>query len=703
MTFNDFTFMGSSVNRGGEAPGMAPDVYILLPAPIQRQRTYVVTFKWSQAIDNFQLTDIDSTNMVISNLNGLGDTWSADITLAANTASQASITVNKETVTGTDNVLGPPDDRTVLFNFDTTEISIPSGMCSREFDFTSSAFPYRLAGDTGGSYESVLECKVLGNYMYIVYQIGRYTQEIDYGPERDANPLFVAKAITGEVQAGAALVRCNLTNCTWQTLRLYRQVSAAARSLFVMNNRMHFFEGGSQAYYNEGDFHQLSNPGDFNTVVIDNDAERIDGAFPTGPFGMSFPVKWRLSNDQKSLEIRLNREEPDYQSQRQNIRTGRIFLIDRIRLLITNVSRSELDTTTVFTIQFINLDNAAFPAVEQGSTIQVSTSDYETVFSTSRLRGTDGWKSRVGYLNQIDPVSGAISNLGLNWKSSDIQNNPNSGKKPPYTVESGMLPVDRFYGIHGGTISPIIYDGEKVNLITGYGNLQDIDKNDAEVSRIDNWQWIQYHNNLNRKIVKLETNDKTLLEILQDILLMTNSIMYLDGDEFIIKPRLPIQEIDPQTAMPTPIAEDHTLKIDKQTSVQAIKDIDVQANIDQLFNKITINYGDGKTHSVTDPDSITKYNRIKELDLHVELDASQIVWVRWLADRLLSHYKDLKEIITLQLQPTLYMKLGDIVMLECTERDRINKLCQLINIEHRFTKVQGRSFRLITICKFISL
>ena len=686
-----------------------PEVIILLPAPVSGQREYVVEFKWTKPIQGFQLTDIDATNCVLSDLSGSGQTWSAKMTLAANTASQASITVDSNTVADEDGLLGPRNKTTVLLNFDTRQVAIPGGQCVATFDYTDSSFPYVSGTDQGGSFESVMECVGHGNFLYEVIQIGRYTKKLDTSTERTGDTGFVAEAITGEIQASAVLIRTNLTNCTRQLLRYYDDVSTAACGLKVVGNRIYFFEGCYYAYYNEGLLRQIGNPQEARTIelterrqgALDDSGERITGTFSGGVVGhqVHVPTAWRVDKEGQ-ISIRIDTNNADFQTIRRGFKRGSIVAFGSIpsmrRLLIESVELNITQRNGVFTITYIALDDFDFPAVGTKTELHLGITNTEEVYSVNRLRDLqeqDNWKAEIGHLYSISAGTGTISDLGLNWKSSDVEDNPHADEPVPHYLGLENQPVDRFYGVHGGMISPIVHDGTKLHFITGYGNINEIDDNESEASRLENWQWITYHENLNRKVVKLETNGRTALELLEEVCKITDSIMYPMGDKFIIKERLS-----------DPVVADHTLSVKQDTLIKPILNITAQNDLDHVFNNITIIHGQNKEYKhPPDKDSVKAYGN-RELVVHTILDETQREWIVWLAEKLLAQFKDMRRIITLRTEALLYGELGDIFEIEGSDRDAINTKAQLVDIDMRFTRPnRNSSLTMENVMTFVSL
>ena len=288
-------------------------------------------------------------------------------------------------------------------------------------------------------------------------------------------------------------------------------------------------------------------------------------------------------------------------------------------------------------------------------------------------------------------LSDGVKDLGLNWISGDIDNNPNRNlPRPAYEIQNALnsgvgeraaeeQPIDRFYGVHGGMISPMLSDGDKLHLITSYGRLNNINDNNSEIARGDNLQWITYSNKLNNKLAILETNDRNILQTLEELATITDSIIGFDGDRFFIKPRLVAEE-----------TIDHTLALNQDTLEEPIDGIVIDNDIENVYNQISIRYGEGsREYFVADADSISKYGA-RRTEINTSLDETQGNWAVWIANRYLDNLKALRHVIRINAKPTLYMELGDIVMLTCSERDSLNRRCKLVDAQDDIINRQSR-------------
>ena len=153
-----------------------------------------------------------------------------------------------------------------------------------------------------------------------------------------------------------------------------------------------------------------------------------------------------------------------------------------------------------------------------------------TEYLRSRLAGVpDDWKGEIGHLMSIGNGDMALTDHGLNAVSASATDSPDDTQ-------------DRYYGIHGGTASPIIDDGD-LNVISGYGVLERIEDTQDEVSRGGNWQRVKFSDDLQMKVPILETNDQTGFDAIKELATISNSIVGFDNDTFFFMPRDPLTAV----------------------------------------------------------------------------------------------------------------------------------------------------------------
>ena len=257
----------ADTNATLQLAGEIPIIKISVPTerPIT-QRPVPLEFSWVYSdgepapVKNFDLTDISSdvgTPTNFAHVDGDTSKYTAELTIPqATTSTKVTITVpaGSAQVAGNSAVVGPLEDTSKTF-----EIAAPTAVaqvtgadtvCVLEKDiidndFLNDAIPH-LGDNAGGAFTTVLESVSIGNYVYMVTQIRKFTQTVDddgalVTPENPENFL-------SNFQAGASLVRVNTVDCQFEILKAYSDVALAARSLEVDSTTLYFFEGSHYVY-----------------------------------------------------------------------------------------------------------------------------------------------------------------------------------------------------------------------------------------------------------------------------------------------------------------------------------------------------------------------------------------------------------------------------------------------------------------------
>ena len=614
-----------------------PKPIVKIGVPTERpitQRPVPITFEWVYPdgtpvpVQDFVVGDVSSDVGTIDDfaqVNNDASRYTANLDIdPSETSTTVTITVSANSAQVANSnpaVLGPEEDTSKTF-----EIAAPTAIaqvtgadtvCVLEKDiisndFLNDAIAY-LGSDAGGAFTGVLESVLIGDYLYFVVQIRKFTQTVDDDGAlvTPANP----ENFLADLQAGAALVRVNTTNCQFELLKAYSDVTLAARSLRVDGTTLYFLEGSHYMY---------------------EDA---------------------------------------------------------------------------------------------------------VIFSDSN------WRERVGYLYKIEHPSSIIEEVGLNWRSATTTDNPDTEE------------TDYFYGVHGATTAPIAISNEALHIITGFGNFDDIGQPRGEhpVDRIGNWNWIQYHDQINQRLSEVLTNGRTGFDILKDIAILTNSIIGFKNDTFFLRPREPQKAIngggsgitatqrvitatdlnwgefpsegwlyvdgelikhsgadaDGQFANLVRGAEEttaaahtgnfeiqfvnHILSLTADTLEMPIKSVNATNDNRQFYNRVKLRYGDGEELLVEDETSITE-NGARLLEVNVPLDGHQRVWAEWIARNYLERFKNIHQVIQLTLKPTFFIAVGDVVVIQIPERLHLhNTLCQVLEIRHSFRQPPTTAVKLVTL------
>ncbi len=613
--------------------------------PVPRQPSYAITFNWVDSsgdaldvtmfefgditVEIIGLTDeIVSQTITPTNFMGEGDEYSIEVSVPDDTNARCRITVTSDSafhgITS-----GPPMNsaqRIAIFTFDTRVATMnivgADSVCTFDFNIVdmnilNTVLMNHLGSNAGGAFNGCMECVSIAEYLYVVVQIQKHRQTVD-----EMDMLTDQPFVDNASQAGAALVRVNTDTCEIVTIKAYKDITTAARSLEAQGNFLFFIDGSHYAYSDHAIFRDTQDPR-------------------------------QLSDD---------------------------------------------------------------------------------------------WKQEIGFLYRIDHPSTSIIPLGLNWRSASTGDNPNPIEDDP----------DYFYGRHGALSSPIVFDGGELNLVSGFGNFDDIDqRGEFPLDRYTNWNWIRYSEEINQRISFLETNGRTPYDVLRDISVLTGSILGFDLEQFFIKPRDAISgkllndlalsdtffhvtdynrdvdiansgmvmignelisytsvdqdddqlhgisrgqrktDISDHAATDKVYWVDHFISIDEQTLAVPISDISINNDYYQLANNIRVKYGDGKVAPAIDKQSITLHgNHFLEID--VPLDSHQRHWAQWIADRLLERFKDIHLIIDLTLKSSPYIKSLDIMAIRIPHRMHLARACQVLEVSHQL-KTLETSVKLVTL------
>ena len=150
-------------------------------------------------------------------------------------------------------------------------------------------------------------------------------------------------------------------------------------------------------------------------------------------------------------------------------------------------------------------------------------------FEGSHYQYYDNWIPRtipglkeIGYVYRIDKDSNAITEVGLNWRSV-----------LPSTPEG------RVDGLHGGTASPMVSTPDGLQVVAGWGNLDDVTEGlDPNTGRypiatdIENWQWVEQNSTLDFIVSVLQTNGKRAWGVLEELARICNCVIGYTGGSF---------------------------------------------------------------------------------------------------------------------------------------------------------------------------
>ena len=321
----------------------------------------------------------------------------------------------------------------------------------------------------------------------------------------------------------------------------------------------------------------------------------------------------------------------------------------------------------------------------------------------------------LGVIQRLTATGSEILPLGVNWRSS---------------FPTGVN--DRYDGIHGGTMCPMISHDDDLHLIS-----QKIDFFD-----IDGCLWITHSKKLNQRVALLQTNGRTGFEVIEELASISNAIVGFSTGTFNFIPRSPNtalvsvqlsasattleyknrnrsilwgtsgslivnQEIISYTGITstrftglargqngtTAVAHAIDSKITRLNKVvhadaleRPINEMDIDIDGTLLYNDILVKYAENQVPRVEflsfparDADSITRHGKHK-FDLVLPLDYHQNQWAIVLANDYLERYKELQVAVTLMLKRDINIKLGNVIHLEEPVISNFSNMCQVMSV-----------------------
>ena len=264
----------ATIQLAGEIPIVKSGVPTERPIT---ERPVPLTFDWVYSdgtavpVETFDLTDISTDVGTLGNfaqVTGDASKYTAELTIPqSNTSTKATITVSANSAQVANSnpaVLGPLEETQKTFEIAApTAVATVTGadtVCVLEKDILTNDYLNDVIGhlgdDAGGAFTGVLEAAAIGDYVYLIVQVRKFTQTVD--DDGDLVTPTTPENFLSNLQAGAALVRLNTTNCQFEILKAYSDITLAARSLEVHGSVLYFMEGSHYMY--ESDNVQFSDP-----------------------------------------------------------------------------------------------------------------------------------------------------------------------------------------------------------------------------------------------------------------------------------------------------------------------------------------------------------------------------------------------------------------------------------------------------------
>ena len=323
---------------------------------------------------------------------------------------------------------------------------------------------------------------------------------------------------------------------------------------------------------------------------------------------------------------------------------------------------------------------------------------------------------KVGHVWKIN--GSTIEDAGVSWRSefTDPEDETND-----------------LYGIHGGMASPMIAANNNLYMVTGFGNYDETIEQNALIRRPNNLQFVVYSDKIQQRIFELQTNNKTGYDVLRELAVLTDSILGFNNYRFFFKPRqtyiakfsrftsTDLETTDPNRGFPGSgylLIGNELLSYDGRTgntfnnverglfrtTRAATYDSDTEvkyvnhvisdemafnANLNmaikddstKLFNWIFVSYEEESLYDTRDMDSIDRYGE-KFYTLDVNLTRFQPKWAESLGEGFLETFKDLQQLITVTMDLSLFIDIGEMIYFFFKDRANLATLAQVYEIEH---------------------
>ena len=712
----------------------APDVEMWLTS--EANTTEVgAEFDWTEDITDFDSGSIEILGDIsaFGVITGAGKIWRAELTLPSNTQGTGTVRVIKNSVNGVDTE-GPQEDRVFTVNVDTrNQTTGGTARCTHQYAF--SANPYI---DRGGAFDGIFEAVRHEGWLYVVVQLPKYRGI--YSPPPNL-PTLVGNAITSQEQAGAALLRCRFSDCTWQTVKTYDNITVAARSLCIHDGRVMWFEGSHYSALNEGQLTEIDNIDSAISYRI-ADVERVasnpdkgEYFINTGESNINLTVKNDIAN---LAEIESLFEKGDF-----------VLKIGRFLSLTVDgeATITEIGDNITFRFDYKDVDGT-FLGVGISVDFYLVTDNQKSAYLENRLRGVDAdWKRETGGIYSIGTGESKPRSEGVSFYSGEGIADPKADYEMPWWVEEPEVKQSIQFGKHTGMVSRMVSRDSNLHLISGFGNLDYVDDNDSVAAAENNWQHLVLRKTLDMRVPVLETNDRVVMDLLKELAFISLSIIGVQNGRVTLKPKetqtaeisanlaasgtlatidlqninyhpLPAsgqvlidQEVFSYTAMnPGPgqilgvgeqlsgitraeadTAEaahsvrasvywiDHIIDVWENGFLEPYQQLNFVDELEAMFNSVSVRFSDGESLTVSDDASIARYG-LRTFSKATLLVRTQAVWAKLIADRYLKFLSNLRQTVTFTLDATFFLNIGDTVLVWESYRSKLFALCEILEI-----------------------
>lgn len=672
----------------------APLVEIQVPArvPFIGERL-PITFVWNTPVQDFTSADVRVTaTQGTPTLGAITPTsnpqqYQTEVTLPTVSGQQTlTVQIIRYTVTSTAGVPGPPclTTKTIAFRTPVSTLGgVPAGttlICQTEAT-VDTLDTLSTLGITGGAFYGVTDLTKVGNNLFGVVQVRK----------RRAGR---TNELADSLEAGAALFRVNLTTNQCTILKAYPRILEAARSLVAHTEDLWWFEGSGYLYTVGFGADPINNPNVGNLGKYDIAGQCVTqlGKVWRTALGRQFGTTF-----QKDFGVAGGTFSP--------------MLSDGTNLYALPGSGNVDFINYAVHRRFLYQRRCSPPPQPQGLT-----------FNTERntLENLGRWQ-----LAQPPDDENQLRSFGQFVYVQEVEVDMQASPPRVRLVGAVTRLNDDFTGGDAVFGIPTASTGDSI------------------AAAPENWPLLRYGPDILPRLSLLDTNELSAWDFLLQLARITQCILAFQNQLLFFKPRLPVQAYSVDSLrhtdtrlpfrlyslnqpMPTsglfvigqeviaytgstgttltglqrgqagtntflsfPQGSTLTLiqhVLTEQVFANPIEEISIESDGINIYNSIDIRFDNGQQqHTLQDADSIALHGeRVFRIDAPF-LDRHQVTWVRWIATHTLNTFKDLQQILRLQLHSRVDLQIGDYVYL-AVPRDDIRRVGLITRIIYSSTQ-----------------
>lgn len=624
---NPYQYLGSFSTPGGERAAEKPSVSIIAPdvSESPAQLDWSLGFIWTHPVDNFVIGDVRLSGDDTGVVLSSFAGSGRDYSCNITLPANAQGTVNisiPANVADGNGTTGPSASIGESIAYDTRPKSVPGTILCQLRKDNSNA---AFLGEIGDVFRNVFSRAKLGDYLYVVVQIQRYGPI--YARTQTGAPVRVNYAATTKVAAGAILYRIDTNDCSFQVIKRYANILTAARSLKAYNGRVYGIEGSHYAHLNDG---------------LAVDPETGVAAFKRSRF-QGVALEWKqecgnlfsIANDESEIT-----QHGIWASAKPN-------------------ENPNYDADAVDAFYGLHTGTASPLAVSpEGVHGVLGYGDYTKVSDTQQEAEATrydnlAWLKYSTRLNQRLPV----------LKTDD---------RTAYEI---VREIARLTG------SILAYDGEtfvfKPREALSAALRFSISATATTEAVIENRNYdFPSYPSAGQVLIGKELIAYTAHR--QD---PTGGLSRFSG----LTRGVEETTAAAHDANDSVIWIDHALQLNHWTLEQPIDAIRVYDDTANFYNKIEISYADGQIYT-QQIDASVAIHGVRPFEITLPLGTKDLEWVKWIAERFLARFGEIRKVVLLQLKPSPYLKLGDILFLDVPERLHLQGAYQVIEIGHRIAE-----------------